>query len=81
MDWSTFGVAIRCGLEEANMDFRRFRVYVDEVGGKGFNAEEAFPVLAMRDVDGGTELLVPNIKKKLTWVKMKNTTFMGLSRV
>lgn len=63
------------------MDFRRFRVYVDEVAEKGFKAEEAFPVLAMRDVEGGTELLVPNIKKKLTWVKMKNTTFMGLSRV
>ena len=63
------------------MDFRRFRIYVDEVEGKGFDADEAFPVLAMRDVDGGTEFLVPNTKKKLTWVKMKNTTFMGLSRV
>ncbi|MGA2766672.1 MAG: hypothetical protein ABSG17_25290 [Spirochaetia bacterium] len=63
------------------MDFRRFRVYVDEAEGKGFVADEAFPVLAMRDVDGGTELLVPNVKKKLTWVKMKNTTFMGLSKV
>ena len=64
------------------MDFRRFRVYVDEgEEGKGFDTDEAFPVLAMRDVDGGTELLVPNVKKKLTWVKMKNTTFMGLSKV
>jgi hypothetical protein len=63
------------------MDFRRFRVYVDEAEGKGFDADEAFPVLAMRDVDGGTELLVPNNKKRLTWVKMKNTRFMGLSRV
>lgn len=63
------------------MDFRRFRVYVDEVEGKGFGADEASPVLAMRDVKGDTELLVPDIKKKLTWVKMKNTRFMGLSRV
>jgi hypothetical protein len=65
------------------MDFRRFRVYVDEVEeGKGFDTEEAFPVLAIRDGQGGvTELLVPDIKKKLTWVKMKNTKFMGLSRV
>ncbi len=65
------------------MDFRRFRVYVDEVEeGKGFETDEAFPVLSMRDGQGGvTELLVPDIKKKLTWVKMKNTKFMGLSRV
>ena len=62
------------------MDFRRFRVYVEEVEGKGFAADEAFPVLAMRDVDGGTELLLPSTKRKLTWVKMKNTTFMGLSK-
>jgi hypothetical protein len=62
------------------MDFRHFRVYVDEVEGKGFEADTAFPVLAMRDVEGATEFLVPNIKKKLTWVKMKNTAFMGLSR-
>jgi hypothetical protein len=65
------------------MDFRRFRVYVDEVEeGKGFDKDEAFPVLAMREGQGGvTELLVPDMKKKLTWVKMKNTKFMGLSRV
>ena len=63
------------------MDFRRFRVFVDEAEGKGFNPDEAFPVLAMRDVDGGTEFLVPDLKKKLTWVKMKSTKFMGLSRV
>jgi hypothetical protein len=63
------------------MDFRRFRVFVDEAGGKGFDADQAFPVLALRDVDGGTELLVPDTKKKLTWVKMKHTKFMGLSRV
>jgi hypothetical protein len=62
------------------MDFRRFRVYVEEVEGKGFDADEAFPVLAMRDAAGGTELLLPSTKKKLTWVKMKNTTFMGLSK-
>jgi hypothetical protein len=62
------------------MDFRRFRVFVDEAEGKGFDANEACPVLAMRDVNGGTELLVPDIKKKLAWVKMKNTKFMGLSR-
>jgi len=63
------------------MDFRRFRVFVDEAEGKGFDAGEAFPVLAMRDVDGGTEFLVPDAKKKLTWVRMKNTKFMGLSGV
>ena len=64
------------------MDFRRFRVYVDEVEeGKGFNSDAAFPVLAMREGKAGTELLVPDTKKKLTWVQMKNTTFMGLSRV
>jgi hypothetical protein len=62
------------------MDFRRFRVYVDEAEGKGFEADEAYPVLAMRDTDGSTELLVPNTKKKLIWVKMKNAAFMGLSR-
>jgi len=63
------------------MDFRRFRVYVDEAAeGKGFDTEGAFPVLAIKDGQEGTELLVPNIKKKLIWVKMKNTTFMGLSR-
>ena len=64
------------------MDFRRFRVYVDEVAeGKGFDTDEAFPVLAVKDGQEGTELLVPDIKKKLTWVKMKNTKFMGLSRL
>ncbi len=64
------------------MDFRHFRVYVDEAAeGKGFDTDEAFPVLAMKDGQEGTELLVPNIKKKLTWVNMKNTKFMGLSRV
>lgn len=64
------------------MDFRRFRVYVDEVAeGKGFATDEAFPVLAVKDGQEGTELLIPDIKKKLTWVKMKNTKFMGLSRV
>jgi len=63
------------------MYFRRFRVYVDGVAeGKGFDADQAFPVLAMRDGQEGTEVLVPDIKKKLTWVKMKNTSFMGLSR-
>jgi hypothetical protein len=63
------------------MDFRRFRVYVNEVEeGKGFNSDEAFPVLAMREGKAGTELLIPDIKKKLTWVQMKNTTFMGLSK-
>jgi hypothetical protein len=63
------------------MDFRHFRVYVDEVAaGKGFDTDQAFPVLAIRDGQEGTELLVPDIKKKLTWVKMKNTTFMGLSK-
>jgi hypothetical protein len=57
-------------------------VYVDEVEeGKGFNADGAFPVLAIRDGQVGlTEFLVPDIKKKLTWVKMKNTKFMGLSK-
>jgi hypothetical protein len=69
-------------LEEGRMDFRRFRVYVDEVAeGKGFDTDEAFPVLAMKDGKEGTELLVPDIKKKLTWVKIKNTKFMGLSKV
>jgi hypothetical protein len=63
------------------MDFRHFRVYVNEAEGKGFDADEAFPVLAMRDVEGGTELLLASTKRKLTWVKMKNTTFMGLSRM
>jgi hypothetical protein len=68
--------------KEVKMDFRHFRVYVDEEAeGKGFGTDEAFPVLAMKDGQEGTELLVPNIKKKLTWVKMKNTKFMGLSRV
>jgi hypothetical protein len=68
--------------EEERMDFRRFRVYVDEVAeGKGFDTDEAFPVLAMKDGKEGTELLVPDIKKKLTWVKIKNTKFMGLSKV
>ena len=63
------------------MDFRRFRVYVDEAAGKGFDTDQAFPVLAMRDGQGGaTELLVPDTKKKLIWVQMKHTTFMGLSR-
>jgi hypothetical protein len=72
---------VRDGTQEADMDFRRFRVYVDETEGKGFDTGEAFPVLAVRDGDGGTEFLVPNNKKKLIWVKMKNTTYMGLSRV
>jgi hypothetical protein len=64
------------------MDFRHFRVYVDEAAeGKGFEADQAFPVLAMKDGEQGTELLVPDTKKKLTWVKMKNTKFMGLSKV
>ena len=63
------------------MDFRRFRVYVDEEAGKGFKSDEAFPVLAMREGKAGTELLVPDVKKKLTWVQMKNATFMGLSRL
>jgi hypothetical protein len=35
----------------------------------------------VKDGEQGTELLVPDTKKKLTWVKMKNTKFMGLSRV
>ena len=65
------------------MYYRHFRVFVDEAEeGKGFDKDEAFPVLAMRDGQGGvTELLVPDMKKKLTWVKMENTKFMGLSRV
>ncbi len=64
------------------MDFRHFRVYVNEAAeGKGFETDEAFPVLAIRDEGGSTEFLVPDIKKKLTWVNMKNTKFMGLSRV
>ena len=63
------------------MDFRRFRVYVDEAEGKGFETDTAFPVLAMREGKAGTEVLVPDIKKKLTWVQMKNTKFMGLSGV
>ena len=64
------------------MDFRRFRVFVDEAAeGKGFETDEAYPVLAMKDGEQGTELLVPDSKKKLKWVKMKNTTFMGLSGV
>ena len=63
------------------MDFRRFRVYVDEAAeGKRFDGEEAYPVLAMKEGEQGTELLVPDIKKKLTWVQMKNATFMGLSK-
>ena len=63
------------------MDFRLFRVYVNEAEeGKGFASDEAFPVLAIRDGRSGTELLVPDIKKKLTWVQMKNATFMGLSK-
>jgi hypothetical protein len=63
------------------MDFRQFRVYVDEAEEKGFDADTVFPVLAMREGQSGTELLVPNIKKRLTWVQMKHTTFMGLSKV
>jgi hypothetical protein len=63
------------------MDFRKFRVYVDEeAAGKGFVSGEAFPVLAIRDGKEGTELLLPDTRKKLTWVKMKNTTFMGLAK-
>lgn len=57
-------------------------MYIDEAEEKGFDSNTAFPVLAMRDGQGGdTEFLVPNIKKRLVWVKMKNTTFMGLSKV
>ena len=63
------------------MDFRQFRVYVDEAEVKGFDADSAYPVLAMKDQGGATELLLPNTKKKLVWVQMKNTTFMGLSKV
>lgn len=64
------------------MDFRRFRVFVDEAAeGKGFEADEAYPVLAMKEGEQGTELLVPDAKKKLKWIQMKNTTFMGLSGV
>lgn len=64
------------------MDFRRFRVFVDEAAeGKGFEADEAYPVLAMKEGEHGTELLVPDTKKKLKWVQMKSTTFMGLSGV
>jgi hypothetical protein len=65
------------------MDFRHFRVYVDDVEEKGFDAETAFPVLAIRDGQGAgaTEFLVPNTRKKLTWVPMKHTTYAGLSRV
>lgn len=62
------------------MDFRQFRVYVDEGEVKGFDADAAYPVLAMKDQDGATELLVPNAKKRLVWVQMKHTTFMGLSK-
>jgi hypothetical protein len=69
-------------MKEAKMDFRRFRVFIDEAAeGKGFEADEAYPVLAMKDGEQGTELLVPDARKKLKWVKMKNTTFMGLSGV
>jgi hypothetical protein len=64
------------------MDFRKFRVYVnEEAEGKGFSSEEAFPVLAIREGKADTELLLPDTKKKLVWVKMKNVTFMGLVRV
>ena len=63
------------------MDFRQFRVYVDEVEEKGFDADMAYPVLAIRDQGGATEFLLPNTKKKLIWVQMKHTTFMGLSKV
>ncbi len=64
------------------MDFRHFRVYVDEAQEKGFDADTASPVLAMRDGQAGaTEFLVPNTKKKLAWVQMKHTTYAGLSRV
>ena len=63
------------------MDFRHFRVYVDEAAeGKGFDTDEAFPVLAIRDGKEGTEFLIPDIKKKLTWVQMKHTTYAGLTR-
>jgi hypothetical protein len=69
-------------LKEANMDFRHFRVYIDEAEEKGFDADTAFPVLAIRDGQAGaTEFLVPNTKKKLTWVQMKHATYAGLSRV
>jgi len=37
------------------MDFKRFRVYANEVEGKGFDADEALPVHAIRHVDGVTE--------------------------
>jgi hypothetical protein len=64
------------------MDFRPFRVYVDEaMEGKGFDTDEAFPVLAIRDGKDGTEFLVPDMKKRLTWLKMKSTRFMGLGKV
>ena len=63
------------------MDFRQFRVYVDEVEEKGFDADMAYPVLAIKDQGSATELLLPNTKKKLIWVQMKHTTFMGLSKV
>ena len=63
------------------MDFRQFRVYVDEAEEKGFDADTAYPVLAMKEGQGAaTELLVPNAKKRLIWVQMKHTTFMGLSK-
>jgi hypothetical protein len=50
------------------MQFGRFRVFVDVVKeGKGFE----------RDGEGGViALFVPDMKKKLTWVKMANTTYM-----
>jgi hypothetical protein len=63
------------------MYFRKFRVYVDGVEEKGFDADTAYPVLAVKDGQTGTEFLVPNSKKRLIWVQMKHTTFMGLSRV
>jgi hypothetical protein len=50
---------------------------------KGFDADTAFPILAITDGQGAgaTEFLVPNTKKKLTWVQMKHTAYAGLSRV
>ena len=47
------------------MDFRQFRVYVDEVAeGKGFDKGEGFfPVLAMKDGPEGTSPL-PRTSRK-----------------
>lgn len=56
-----------------------FKVYVTDKEHKftpAKNSEDedrTFPVLAVRDVEGVTELLVSDRKNKLTWVNMKNT--------